>query len=334
MGVVANWERPSSFSLFVRYRAEELWMLAAGFAWAFLWARLERARREGTLAAGLTAAAAGAAAGALALALSRWGAAGMPAVLGDAAWWSVAAASAVVWAASVAVFRRGGARLLAAGWFLPAVALMGLTVVEQAFKPFGIQPILLEQAAAGAVIAVAGAWLVKKADVRHTGSFNVSERPAAILAVVALACAAIALATPALVAHVAATRADGSAFQASFTLLGLETVGGWTALGLALVSVAAAVQHRVDVRALLIVSLACFAALVVVWATPLHTLSSAIPPEIQGDYGSEFANIRFEALPVPWMWGAAGGATLATALVWWRSRREGLATRENRGDAS
>ncbi len=334
MGVVANWERPSSFSLFVRYRTEEMWMLTAGFAWALLWVRLERARQEGSLTAGLAAAAAGAGVGALALTLSRWNAAALPEVLGDTAWWLVAAASAVVWMASAAAFQRGGARLLAAGWFLPAVALMGLTVVEQAFKPFGIQPILLEQAAAGAVIAVAGVWLVAKAGDGHAGALDASKRPAAVLAAVALACAVVALATPALLARVAATRADGSAFQVSFTLLGLETVGGWAALGLALVSVAAAVQHRVDVRTLLIVSLACFAAFVVVWPTPLHTLSSAIPSEIQVDYGSEFANIRFEALSVPWLWAAAGGATLAAALVWWRSRRATFATREDRGDAS
>lgn len=334
MGVVANWERPSSFSLFVRYRAEELWMLAAGFAWALLWVQLERARKEGSLAAGLTAAAAGTGAAALALSLSRWGAVGMPEVLGDAGWWSVAAASAAVWAASVAVFRRGGARLLAAGWFLPAVALTGLTAIEQAFKPLGIQPILLEQAAAGAVIVVASAWLVAGADGWHEGAPSTRSLPAAVLAAGTLVCAVAALATPALLARVTATRADGSSFQASFTLLGLETVGGWAALGLALVAVAAALWPGVDARKPLIVSLVCFAAFVIVWQTPLHTLSSAIPYEIQVDYGSEFASIRFEALSVPWMWAAAGGATLTTALVWWRSRREGSSMREDRGDAS
>ncbi|MCX8007448.1 MAG: hypothetical protein N3B11_04945 [Coriobacteriia bacterium] len=334
-GIVANWERPSSFSVFVRYRSEELWMLAAGVAWAALWAYAERAAAARKDPGGLASAAVGAAAGALALALSRWEMADIGDALLSPAFWAIAASSAVVWASSVVAFRRGSSRLLAAAWFLPAAALTALTAIEQALKPFGIQPILLGQAAAGAVVAAAGAVLVAGAASARTSPGSSAPPIARAAALAASACALVALVTPALVARVFATRVDGSAFQASFTLLGAETVGGWAVLGLSLVGLAAAFSRRSGSRGTLLATAAlASAALPLVWSTPLHTLSSAIPSEIQVDYGSEFASIRFEALRVPVLWFAVAGALAATAVVWWRSRPEAAGEDPGRGDAS
>lgn len=317
-GVVANWERPSSFSLFVRYRFEESMMLVAGLLWAAMWLLLDRAAREGRLREGAVASSAGAFAGGLALAVSRWQSGGIASAVGNPAWWAIAALSAAIAALGVILVERAGSRSLAAAWFLPAVALTGLTAIEQAVQPFGIQPILLTEAAAGGVIAIAGATVVASRPEERDGRRLEPQRllPARAAAAAALILGVTALVTPALAARVSAIRADGSAFQASFTLLGLETVGGWVVLGLALTAVVCA-WRPVGVRRVAAVALVAALAFPAVWATPLHTLSSAIPWEIQVDYGSEYAHIAFSTLTAPWMWASFASAVLALAVLLW-----------------
>jgi hypothetical protein len=311
-GVVANWERPSSFSLFVRYRMEELAILAAGLLWAALWRGLDRSRREGRLESAAASAAAGSVAAAAALAISRWQAAALGHAVGQPIWWLIVASSAALVASALFTLGRGGGPLLAASWFTPAVVLTAFTVLEQTFKPFGIQPILLGPAAAGAVAVLGGAALVSCGTLER--SPGARSRWAAIVALGALAASAAALALPALEASVVATRADSSQFRASFTLLGLETVGGWLAVGLAIAALAVAWASDRRPRAWAPVA-AGLAAWPFVWSTPLHTLSTAIPWDIQVDYGSEFATIVFRPLPAPAMLAAVGSAALALALL-------------------
>lgn len=334
-GVVANWERPSSFSIFARYRLEEALMLAAGVLWAAAWWSLDRARKRGTLAEAALASGAGAFAGSVALGISRWQIAGLSSAVREPSWWAIAGLSAAVAVLGLVLLRRRGTPLLAGAWFLPAVALTGLTAVEQAVRPFGIQPILLEQAAAGSVIAIAGAAIVAGRQHEERADFEQRGVTAAarVLAAAALASGLVALATPTLLARVSATRTDGSTFQASFTLLGLETVGGWAALGLALGAAACAFRPTRKPRALwaLLMSAAAFP---VVWATPLHTWSSAIPSEIQVDYGSEYASIAFSALSAPWLWLSFGGAVLSLAVLLWLTRLAKKRGAQDRGDAS
>ncbi len=62
---VGNWERPSSFSPFIRYSAEEFWMLAGGVAWALMWWFLDRSIRRGEASAAVVPLAAGGASAAL-----------------------------------------------------------------------------------------------------------------------------------------------------------------------------------------------------------------------------------------------------------------------------
>jgi hypothetical protein len=311
-GVVANWERPSSFSLFVRYRAEEAAILAAGVLWVALWRLLDRARREGRLTAAAASAAAGGLAAAVALAVSRWQAAALGHAVGQLLWWLIVAASAALALSASSALRHGGVPLVAASWFTPAVLLTAFTVVEQTVKPFGIQPILLVPAVAGAVAVLAGAALVS--DGAQSSSRGAGSRRASLAAVVALIASLVSLALPALEASVVATRADSSRFQASFTLLGLETVGGWLAVGLAVAALAVARSHDRRPRAWAPL-VAVLVAWPFVWSTPLHTLSSAIPWEIQVDYGSEFATIAFRPLFAPGMLVAVGGVALAIALL-------------------
>lgn len=311
-GIVANWERPSSFSLFVRYRAEEAAILGAGILWTALWARLELARLEGRFAPTVVSTAAGGLAAAAALGISRLGTATIGHAVSQPLWWLIVASSAALAACASHALHHGGIRLLAGSWFTPAIAVTAFTAIEQAFMPLGIQPILLGPAAAGALATLAGVALV--AGTARAHPHHALLRVPSPVAAVSLVASLAALVLPALEASVVATRADGSRLQASFTLLGLETVGGWLALGLAAAALALTRAH--DRRPSVWMPVAAgLVAWPFVWQTPLHTLSSAIPWEVQVDYGSEFATIVFQARPVPAMLVAVGGATLAVALL-------------------
>jgi hypothetical protein len=144
------------------------------------------------------------------------------------------------------------------------------------------------------------------------------------VAVVGLACGLVSLATPAMTAYVHGLRADGSSFDATFALFGYEVAGPWIAatlallgLGLVLERLRDRAQERLRLSAIVVASAGFFGAA----ATPLRTLNSFVPSEVQVDYGSEFARIGFEGGPSAWALAAVACALAAAALAVASARR-------------
>jgi hypothetical protein len=306
-GSVGNWERPSSFSPFVRYVAEEWWMLAAGVAWALLWWLLGRSSKEGAAAVAVPAAVGGITAAAVAIVASRdtlteglsGGLSSLP---------LLALASAIAVAAAYALLVRSGPRAVAGAFAMQAAVLTSLTWIEQATGAFGPQPILIVPAFAGAAVALAGA-VVWSAPLEPLAE-NTSTRWTTCVAWAAVLSAGVGLARPVLEAHVVGLRSGGESFDARFVLSGAEAVGPWLALGIAL-GVAAMLHSRdASLWRSAAVLAACLAWPLVAW-TPLHTLTTFIPSEVQVDFGSEFASIDFTSLPAPFSYAALGGAVFA-----------------------
>ena len=77
---------------------------------------------------------------------------------------------------------------------------------------------------------------------------------------------------------------DGQTFDARFVLRGAEAVGPWPALGIALGAAAVArYSSAIETRAAaLFVAIAAWP--LVAW-TPLHTLTTFIPSEVEVDFG-------------------------------------------------
>ena len=290
-------------------------MLAAGVAWAALWWHLGRARDRGSLDAAAIPAAAGAALAAVLTLAARWGVADVGLAFAHGGFWLYAVGCLVAAAAALLATRSGGPRAVAAATFLPAAALTALTIIEQATGAFGPQPILLGPASAGIVLALAGALLVwpRGHDAAIPSASRVC-RASVVVSIAALVAAAAGLALPALEGRANGLLSSGSKFEASFILRGIEVVGPWAALALALGALGMALSRRVTfVHAAALV--AAGIAWPFVWATPLHTLTTFIPSEVQVDFGSEFAAISFRALSVPATHVALGGAASALALL-------------------
>jgi hypothetical protein len=314
-GVVGNWERPSSFSPFIRYAAEERWMLLAGVAWALLWQQLGRARdRRDIDGVAIPAAVGGVLAAALTL-LARLGEANITLAFSYGGFWLYSVAALASGAAMLLALRTGGVRVVAGAVALPAVALTVLTIIEQATGAFGPQPILLVPAFCGALVALAGATLLWLPDDSVTPA---ARRPvcrlAVPVAVASLLAALVGLALPALQGRATGLMTSGADFDATFTLLGVEVVGPWIAVGVA-ATVLGIACARVPTWQRALALGVTLVAWPFVWATPLRTLTRFLPSEVQVDFGSEFAAIAFSRLPVPATLVALGGAVGALALL-------------------
>jgi len=325
-GIVANWERPSSFSLFFRYVTEESWMLAAGAVAALLWWWLDRERSRGSLDAAALSAAAGALAGAIALGAARAGQLGFAAAASSQGLLLYALAIAAAVAAGLVILRAVGAAGVAGAYFLPAAALTMLTYIEQATKVFGPQPILLGPASAGSVVALAAALFIAA---RPAAGLSIPSRPtrgcpliALIIAGTSVLAASASLPLPAMSARATGLLVSGATLDARFTLVGAETVGSWLVLALSLGALALAMSARSEhwgrsstARAGYLVGIIAIGAAAAAWpfvrATPLRTLTSFVPIEVQVDFGSEFASITFSSLAAP----AAVAALCGTALA-------------------
>jgi hypothetical protein len=337
--LVANWERPSSFSLFVRYTAEEITMLVAGLLWVSLIALLARSAQRGVLRETASTAAAGAvlAAG---IPLGRALSTGTVevAALSSAGAIAFGISTALAVAATLVLLRASGPLLVGAGYLLVPLAVASITLPEQLLAPLGPQPMVLPGVAGAVLASLAGVGLLLGARETARPAPSGVRLFARLLAGVAVAAALVALATPALQAKVNALLADGTSYRATFELLGWESAGGWLALCIALIGLGAALAAPGGRRSLGVAIAATAAA--VAWAlaggTPMRTLTSFIPSEVQVDYGSEFATIAFARLPAVWAAVAVAGALGALALVWFSglgTHAEG-ASNTSEGDSS
>lgn len=323
--LLANWERPSSFSPLVRYAREELFMLVAGVLWVVLVLVFRRAAQRGVLAPSALVASLGGLAAASVLAavgLARGSLSAADFGGGGPVAYGIATGFAV--AGMFVALRAGSAEAVAGAYLLVPATVSLIVIIEWAVGPLGPQPMILPAVYGGAAVTLAGIvvlwggrraagpcamWRGRGAPVRVV---------AAVLALAAVALVAAAFALPAMTASVTGLRTDGSDFRASFELFGYETAAAWIALGIALAALGLALERRRPVltwpRALALGIAAAgwwFARL-----TPLRTLTSFIPSDVQVDYGSEFARIDFAGEPPVLVVAAVGGALLAVAVTW------------------
>lgn len=317
--VVANWERPSSFSPFVRFAREELLMLLAGAMWVALVLVLLAASRRGSLAgAALRASLGGIGGGAVLVAVSALSGGLTAADFAVPGVWAFGVAVAFATAGMIIVLQSRSAALIAGVYLIIPAAMSLLLLLESVLGVRGPNP-LLEGPILGATLATLAGLYLTAAPTPADGSRGATSlRPLAlILAAAAVVSAVAALALPGMAASVQGLRADGTQFQASFDLFGYEVAGAWLAFGIA-VSALGIAFGRSSKRALWAQS-AAVAAGSATWLliadTPLRTLTAFIPSDVQVDYGSEFARIDFIGGPSILALVALGGALLAVAVT-------------------
>jgi hypothetical protein len=318
-GIVANWERPSSFSPLVRFPAQELAILAAGalmLGGAFAVLRAARGRRvDGAL---VCAAAAASAAG-----LVWWGVTGVSSGFASLAEQPVqVVVAALSWGAVCLALPRvlraeGPARVGAL--IAPAPLLLSALIwLEQAVGAAGPQPMIVTGVAAGCVTLAAGS-LVLWSSAQAAPEAATRRRLRVAASCVPLALAGVALAFPAIIAHANVSGSAGS-FVGSWTLLGWESVAGVTAMALASLLAALALTRERLWAAL--AALAAYAAWPWSLATPMHVLSGFLPPGVEQYYGTEYGSIDFTSAPAPWMTAAvvacAAGFAAFIAFDMWR----------------
>lgn len=317
-GVVANWERPSSFSPLVRYAREEVLMLVAGALWVALVLVLQTAARRKALRAAALRCAIGGAAAAAALAIVAFAGGSLAAAdFAGSGLWAYGVASAFLAAGVVLVLRSGSALGIAGAYLLVPAAMSLLLLLEGIVGFRGPNPLVVVPILGAAAAGLAGLW-VTGARAREGGCRR-GVAPTMALAVAGLAVIAslVSMALPGMTATVIALRNDGSPFNASFTLHGYEVAGTWLALSLAVIALGMATEasHTRPGWPRVAAVVAAAAAWPFAGPTPLRTLTAFVPSEIQVDYGSEFARIDFSGGPPLLAAFALGGALIAVAVT-------------------
>lgn len=336
-GILANWERPSSFNLFARHVAEQGSLaLAAVILSAALVGLAFMARRTGWGVV-MRFAGFGALASAAVLAMATGDAASVVRAFLDMNTIVYATSGALVVVASSALIAVRHAWIPAAGLALAPAMLSTLVVVEAAVGALGPEPILRTPVVWGAAAVACALALAAVAEASIRRSSSVRERStgglfAAVLSgLVATSAVAslVGLVAPALDVSVQGRLADASIFSADFQMRGFETVGGWLALSVAAIAFSMAVWKGGRLHQA-VASLSIFvtsAAWYVLGHTPLRTWVSWIPADVQQDYGTEYARIGFEPLGVMPQQVAviAAVSTAVSVVVWvaWTTMRPG-----------
>lgn len=309
-GVVACWERPSSFSPFVRFAVQEAVMLIGGLlliTGGLLLVRVARASdRGGVLIC--------AAAAALVASLVWWGVSGPV-----SGWASIAEVPLAVGVAALAwglvcgswveVLRHRGPSVAAACLAVTPLLLSALSLLEQAVGVAGPQPLVVPGVIAGSLVSIAGCAALLQSTRARRAARN---RIISIAAGVPVVLAVVALALPAIAVSVSVT-VTGGEFSGSWSMHGIESVIGWSVLALSvLVSVGAfdAMPLRPAVAAI-----AAFVALPWLADVPTHVWNATLAPEIQHYYGTEYGSIAFAALPNFPMIGAAGLSVVVLLVI-------------------
>jgi len=321
-GILANWERPSSFSLLARYPSEQIWIGVAAVASAVSILYIGAVARDlGWPKTAPVVAAGGAAAGAVLLVLGGLGDASFlssPTLWMHAATFAVAVTLVVGLAAVDPVY--SGAALLAV-----PVALSGVTFAEAAIGALGPRPLLLGAVGWGSATVLAAVALGLLPDKRQV-PFGRTHLPVAgrAAAVLGAGTALAALIAPGVDVAVRGVRTEGAEFSADFTMVGFETVGAWLALGIGAVVMALLFRGGAS-RARAVLGVGTVAVGVAAWfslhSIPLHTWVAWIPSDVQQDYGTEYASIVFSQIAVPWQWASVISTSIAALVLGWLALR-------------
>lgn len=308
--VVANWERPSSFSPLVRFPSQEVAILAAGallIAGALL---LVRAARDGKIDGALVCATgAGAAAG-----LIWWALDGRStgALLEKPVEFVIAAVAwGIVCIALPRVVRSGGMARAGALMALSPLLLTTLIVLEQVVGVAGPQPMIVTGVAAGALVLLAGSVALWRSGGASPES-RVRRSAWWWLALLPLAAAVVGLALPSVIATANVSK-DTGLFLGSWTLLGWESVAGLSALALAALAGALSRAERPIVPATL--ALAACAGWTLLSDVPMHVLKAGLAPGIEQYYGTEYGSIALAAVANPWSVAAVALAASVLLMV-------------------
>jgi len=328
--IVANLERPSSFSPFVRYPDQDATFLLAGVAFAAGLLVLARAARTvGAEATARSAALGAALVGCAGWALSRTGGFGQ---ITDAAL-MLALAGFAAGGLLVGLVRlasdRGAPRAVI--WTaLAPVALVLVSPIERGLAPLGPTPILWGGVAAGVAVLAAGSavvWLVPSLPQRRL--FVVGGAPdenaprwRVLLLVLGgglLLAGLWMLAAPGMRATATGVLDSGDVYRATWDMLGAETPLAWLAVvaGAALVAawadIARGLQWRRTATLAAALALVCVLAIPLVRTTPFRTWTRWVPTDIQQAYGTEYA--RFSGVPVPLLRALTGFPRPAEARI-------------------
>lgn len=296
--VLANWERPSSFSPLVKFPALEAWMVLGGVAFAAYAFAVARGR----LRTDALALAGGGGATLVALVVALVSGTPLPSDALSANVVTVVLAGVslgIAWWSWTQLASRGLVAEAGAALVLPVALLTSLTFVERAGTVFGPRPVLLVPAGCGAalvLLGIAGAWEVRSSSPAWLS--KPTRLALLVIAAVALASGIAALFLPRIAANVVGHVSNGEAFSAAWKLIGGETAGGWFAALIAF-ALLARVLTRASRPALvawaLAGAIACGAYLGVA-NTNLRTWMRWLPPEVQQDYGTEYAQLELKPL--------------------------------------
>jgi len=316
--ILANWERPSSFSPFVKFPVQEVLIVAAGAVFVVGSLALVRAARVlGSRSAAFIAIVASAGvAGIVALPtlgdslgqLSRLSA--EFALLGIGVF-------AFAWGWVAATEQRGVA-LSAPALLVAPVLLTLLSVLERATGVYGPNPILWRGALPGMALCVAGAALTSTSSERVAPLQMAARYPLALTATrwvsgLALAIALVALGLPVLRAN--SVGVIPVPFEVTWAMLGYEAAAGWLPVAAALVVFAASslASSKTSRTALVLAAITALTAVVAypfLLDTPLHTWNNWIPSDVQQTYGTEYARFSVQVIASP----AGMAAVIASAL--------------------
>jgi len=328
MGVLGNWERPSSFSLLVRYPDREVAMLLAGVLFvgaSYTLARLaqKHGQRGVYLPAAISGVVAAVAVGTFAGAGGLTGLAPSPAVA------SYGAAGGLMFALAVHVTRTVGTRFTGTAFLVGPPLITALLFVEEATGVFGPRPVLLEAAGWSTLVigaAVVAAFIPVPGTATHAPVWAHMRASLArnALALIAAVFAIAGLVAPGVAVTVTGRTGEGAAFNAEFVLEGFRTTGGWLALAIAIL-LAATLARPLGRRGRAAAAVAGVCAAAVYFSvrfTPIQTWIPWIPPELQHDYGTEYANIVFAPVEVTLQVAAVAVACVTlVAHAAWKSRR-------------
>lgn len=321
-GIVADWERPSSFSPLLKFPREEALMLFAGACFAFAVLVLRRS----ILRYGVRVSAIALASGGLLGAAVLLGATGaLPAAArGLLSPESFVVTAAVSWGVVLLALSRllSSAPLVSASvpLFLPPALLTAGTAIEALTGMMGPRPLVLVPLSASLVVlflSLLGMAFGDPLAERVTRAFPLRAVPPLL----ALLAGAAGLASPALEVVVSGSLPTGVPYDVRFAYLGYETVGGLLAFLMAAVLLACAMSGRGPFsarRSLSLLWLGGVAAVGASWsplsAVPLHTWNGWIPASVQQDFGTEYARIMFTPLSMPWQMVAVSLCVAAAAL--------------------
>lgn len=303
--LLASWERPSSFSPFVRFAQQEIVMVVAGAIFVGGLLALERyALRHGWVRAAYIAAFG---AGALGLV------AAIPSVLGEVAMVSHYGRALVALVLFSAMLVGGVLRLSrehevgrsAAVWLLIPSVLTALSLLERLTGVRGPDPVRWGSAGAGIAVALAGA-LALWFGFSESRAFPVEDSPKgrrgfAFAAIIVAASSVLALAVPTIQGEVTASL--GEPFHIRWDMYGFETAAGLVATAALLLAASALFLSRLGfTKSIASAALAVFvsaAAYPLVLDTPLRTWTSWVPGDIQQVYGTDYARLTFVPVDAP-----------------------------------